>query len=173
MRPFTLCAALLAALTLSACVTKAFDKEYSAPAGVPLARLIFLSLDRGSYTVEFLEEKKWKLMKRHVSERRAGAGSFFNDMSEADTEIAGGQPVTLRLHYQGPAVGDLPALACDPQITLCAVPGTRYELQLDTSNGHCEPILSKQYVSGSGALRRETLDLAEVARCPDVAEATP
>ena len=172
MSRFLPCVALLATLALSACITKAFDKEYSAPAGVPLARLIFLSVDRGSYTVEFLEEKKWKLMKRHVSERRGGAGSFFNDMSEADAEIAGGQPVTLRLHYQGPAVGDLPALACDPQITICAVPGTRYELQLETSNGRCEPILSKQYVSGSGALRRETLDLAEAARCPVAAEAS-
>ncbi|MDM4771196.1 hypothetical protein [Solimonas sp. SE-A11] len=173
MRPFTLCAALLAALLLSACVSKAFDKEYYAPVGVPLSRLVFLSLDRGSYSVEFLEEKKWKLMKRRANERRAGAGAFFNDMSEADTEIAGGQPVTLRLNYQGPASGDLPALSCMPQITICAVPGARYELQLDTSSGRCEPILSKQYVSGSGALRRETLDLAEVARCPDAAEAKP
>jgi hypothetical protein len=173
MNRLSLCAALVASVVLSACVSKAFDKEYYAPAGVPLSRLVFLSLDRGSYSVEFLEEKKWKLMKRRVSEHRAGAGSFFNDMSEADTEIAGGQPVTLRLNYQGPAAGDLPALSCTPQITICAVPGARYELQLDTSHGRCEPILRKQYVSGSGALRRETLDLAEVARCPEPEEQAP
>ncbi|PPE73496.1 hypothetical protein C3942_11860 [Solimonas fluminis] len=163
IRSARLILALSATLLLGACLS---SKEYFPPAAVPLARVVFLSLDRGSYGVEFLEDEKWKLMKRRASEHRAGAGSFFNDMSEADTHILAGQPVTFRLRYQGPAVGELPALACDPQITICAVAGAHYELQLETASGRCEVVLRKQYFSGTGSLRRETLDLAEVATCP-------
>lgn len=156
----------LLALLLGACATKMLDKEYSAPAGMPLARLVFLSLDRGSYSVEFLEEKKWKQMKRHVSARRGGSG-FFNELSEADTEIIAGQPVVMRLHFSAPASDGRPALKCDPEIRLCVVPDEKYELQLDTEEDRCELILSKQYVTGGGILRREPVDLKDIAECPE------
>ena len=154
---------------LGACASKMLDKEYSAPPEVPLAKLVFLSLERGSYSVEFQEEKKWKLLNRRVSERRGGSG-FFNELSEADTEIAAGVPVVFRLHFAAPASQGRPALSCDPEIRICAVADERYELQLSTEEDRCEVILSKQYVTGGGMLRRELLDLKDLAECPAAPE---
>lgn len=170
---------IAAALLLAGCVTKAFDKDYHPPAGGAQAKLVFRSLDRGSYSVEFLrkeekdkEDEKWLRMHGRVSEHRGVAGSggsFFNEFGEADTEIAAEKVVTLRLNYQASAAAGLPALSCRPVVRLCAVPEARYELLLKPLADRCEVVLLKQVVSASGALRSEPLDLALVEKCPEQA----
>ncbi len=157
----------LCVLPLCACVTKLFDNDYAPPADSAVARVVFLSLDRGSYTVDILQGEKWKPTRWHASEHRAAGGSsFFNEMSQADGEILAGQQVALRLNFQAPANDDEPELSCAPEVRICGVEDTRYELLLQTVKGQCEVVLRKQFVSDTGTLRRETLDLKKAARCP-------
>ncbi|WP_162932292.1 hypothetical protein [Solimonas sp. K1W22B-7] len=163
---------LLCLLPLCACVTKLFDKDYAPPADSAVARVVFLSLDRGSYTVDVLQDEKWKPTRWHASEHRAAGGaSFFNEMSQADGEILAGEQVALRLNFQAPANDDEPELSCTPEVRICGMADTRYELLLRAVKGQCEVILRKQYVSDTGVLRRDTLDLKKAARCPAPAPA--
>lgn len=156
-------------ILLSACASKLFDKEYYIPTEVPLARLKFLPVERGSYGIEILHEERWLRMPGRVTARRTVTGmdasSSFNEFGEQNTEVVAGRIVTLALSYEGPPDAAAPPLACKLQVNLCAEEGVRYELALTPGANACELYFQKQFVSEAGVVRTEKLSAEAAATC--------